>query len=241
MDTGQNNIALYKQKMTELKNCRGKTSPLVIEIAGLPKAGKSTIIECIYNFFRKNGWDKTIVIFEGIQSSTVSRKNGLLHYNLYFVFKTLLETIEKCETGQNLIIVERGIFDRLGWFLYLHEIGHNGKKILSEDFQTIKDFLMLESLRSLFHLTIFLHCDIQTSLEREAPFILTLDDETTVMNKESLVNLEYCFNAVASEIEEKKLIPLIRHNTTGETVQETSWKLFRRIIDYLLERETNNL
>src|SRR5580704_16202904 len=93
------------------------TAPVIVEFSGIPKSGKSTNIDIINHFFRRNGF-KVWAPTEGASKRTpyILRKD-LVAFNawsLNYAISELLLSYHNVDTP-HLVILDRGPFDSLAW------------------------------------------------------------------------------------------------------------------------------
>lgn len=103
-------------------------SPYITEFSGLPRTGKSSSVERVYNFFKQAGIniEKTTepaqIIKESISQSEISKMS-----NIEFNNKTLeiskSELKRKIAQNPEIIIQDRGVIDNYFWYQMMYEEG----------------------------------------------------------------------------------------------------------------------
>lgn len=121
--------------------------PLVIEIAGIPKSGKSTCIEATKKIFRNEGFNVRVIP----EKADLCRLNKFQPMFNFWTFTSFInemyDVLESNEDYDNeckfdLIICDRGAFDALVWFNW-----QKSKKCLTEkEFKTIKDLIFWDRI-----------------------------------------------------------------------------------------------
>ena len=147
--------------LPSLDGCR----PLFVEFAGTPKSGKSTCIDAVNHFFRRNEY-KVLAPTEGASKRTpYYLKNDLVSFNAWSATYALTHILEgRYSTDKyHLVIMDRGLFDALAWF----ELLMKRNDIASSDCSAIQDFLLIDHWRKLVDMIFLFRTDPSTSLERE--------------------------------------------------------------------------
>ena len=93
--------------------------PIFMEFAGTPKSGKSTCIDTINHFFRRVGY-KVLAPTEGVSKRTpYYLKENLVAFNAWSAAYALTHILEGRYGADeyNLVIMDRGLFDALAWFV----------------------------------------------------------------------------------------------------------------------------
>lgn len=153
-----------------------KTKPYVIEFTGTPRTGKTTLINNLYDFFKKGGFN-----VEVIEEFTTSNKYKNEIYpklkdkdkktiNLEipkYVLKQLNEVIEK---KPDIILIDRSLIDRFIWIdrLYLK------KEILKEEYNEYID-KQISIIRDKIDLVIVTYTDSITCIKRDYLTSLSLE------------------------------------------------------------------
>jgi len=173
------------------KNIRDKlqaqdTRPIVVEFAGSPKSGKSTNIDIIHHFFRRNDF-KVWAPTEGASKRTpYSLKRDLVAFNtwsLSYAIQELLVAYNNVDQ-QHLIILDRGPFDSLAWMGVLQE----QQEITGEDYEVYEKFALHRKWMNKIARVYLFTCSPNVSLERENEAKLTVQTGTA-MNESMLSNL----------------------------------------------------
>ncbi|MFR2166308.1 MAG: hypothetical protein ACLS5W_00110 [Coprococcus sp.] len=112
------------QKLAEevlaLKQEHRQKRPIVIEFSGSPKAGKTSCINSLELFLKRNGFTVNIVQ-ERASVCPVSDKQSPM-FNLWTACMSLaglIGTLENKKNQVDVLILDRGIFDALCWFQWL--------------------------------------------------------------------------------------------------------------------------
>lgn len=98
---------------------------LIYEFSGLPKSGKTTIIDIVSHYFRRKGF--RVLVHRDTGTYAPIRKNELGALNIYLASQAvtfLLETYYSAHSDHQLIFIDRGLFDRCVFSETLRELGY---------------------------------------------------------------------------------------------------------------------
>lgn len=120
-----------KKEVTNLKENYGSFyQPLVVTLSGTPRAGKTTTIQSLYEFFKKCGINtKCLEEPAGLIYATLKNreeKQKLLQDRVGFVDKQYslgTDYINKNLNGSDLILCDRGIIDPIIWYDMYYQLG----------------------------------------------------------------------------------------------------------------------
>src|SRR5437868_1836171 len=110
--------------------------PIVIEFAGLPKAGKTTTLSALQAFLRRCGFRVEIVVERASVCPIRDKKHA--NFNVWTAATTLAKILEKtqnppCADDPHILILDRGIFDSLCWLALMERL----ERIRPKERQTI--------------------------------------------------------------------------------------------------------
>lgn len=142
--------------------------PFFIEITGTPSAGKTTAIDILDRFFRRQGfkvWKPT----EGAEIvRNVSRKDFL--YNIrtgLYALETLIDYLSSRDF--DLVIFDRAVYDAFCWMLYWQRKGN----ITLEEREVLQRFFLHPRWARSIDLCLFVICGAEEALRRELQWALT--------------------------------------------------------------------
>ena len=167
------------ENVLSLKAEHRQKRPIVIEFSGSPKAGKTSCINSLELFLKRNGFSVK-VIQERASVCPVSDKQSPM-FNIWtscMSLAGLIGTLEDKSSNVDVLILDRGIFDALCWFEWLSVTDkmEDQQKVITEHF-----LLMEELIKSID--IVFAFCvEPHISIEREYANLLT-DKIGTIMNK----------------------------------------------------------
>lgn len=179
-------VILELQKLAEevlvLKGEHRQKRPIVIEFSGSPKAGKTSCINSLELFLKRNGFSVKIVQ-ERASICPVSDKQSPM-FNLWTACMTLgglIGTLEDKKNQVDVLILDRGIFDALCWF---HWLVYN-KKMEEEQQKVAEQFLLMDELVKCIDIVFAFCASPDVSIEREYATLLT-NKPGSIMNKKVL-------------------------------------------------------
>lgn len=174
------------QKLAEevlaLKQEHRQKRPIVIEFSGSPKAGKTSCINSLELFLKRNGFSVKIVQ-ERASVCPVSDKQSPM-FNLWTACTSLaglIGTLEDKKNQVDVLILDRGIFDALCWFQWLVCNG----KMEEKQKEVTENFLLMDELVKCIDIVFAFCAKPDISIEREYATLLT-DKLGSIMNKKVL-------------------------------------------------------
>lgn len=166
------------ERVRELKELHRQRHPIVIEFSGSPKAGKTSCINSLELFLKRNGFSVK-VIQERASVCPVNDKQSPM-FNIWTACMSLagmVGTLEDKKSKVDVLILDRGIFDALCWFEWLAKSGKMEKQLKEsvESFLLRKEFVQAVDI-------VFAFCTTpEKSIEREYANLLT-DKPGSIMN-----------------------------------------------------------
>lgn len=204
-------------------NIASRKRALIVEFAGMPKAGKTTVVNSLSLFLRRNGI-KTVVVTERAAVSPIKNKHHP-DFNIWTGCTSLARMLEFRRSSEFMVIIlDRGVFDSLIWLNSLHR----REKISSKELEKLEGFFLLERFVKDVDLVICLKTSIQSALDREYKDVLT-DKPGSIMNHDFLK--EY-IKALDNTVEKHrdKVTELVEIDTTEtETIEGVELSLTRVI------------
>lgn len=194
---------LHAQKM-ELERLRKicqLSKPYVIEFSGTPRTGKTTIINNLFDFFKKGGFDVSIIEeFTTSKNYKDNIKKELKDLSLKDINLKIIEIVYqqlKEEIGKNkdIILIDRSINDRQIWNYKRYKSGDIANKCYMEYRDNYK-----QKSKELIDYLVVTYADSLTSLKRDYVSSLALEKRNFLninnvddYNK-NLLELEDLFN-----------------------------------------------
>jgi predicted NUDIX family phosphoesterase len=230
-----NELQQLAAHVLKLKKDHTQRRTIVIEFGGSPKSGKTSCINSLELFLKRNGFSVD-VIHERAGVCQVADKHSPM-FNLWtscMSISGMIDTLEKKEITCDVLILDRGIFDACCWFNWLAE-----KKFMEkEQKEIVERFLLMKEFVDRIDIVFAFFAKPEISINREYTHLLT-DKLGSIMNEKVLS--EY-YHQIENVIKEKKnyfhnIIPIetsvIDQNEVGKIVTE---KTLETLQDLLMER-----
>ncbi len=195
---------------------RGYDRPVFVEFSGTPKSGKSTCIDIATHFFRRLGYN-VLAPAEGASRRTpYYLKDNWVAFNTWSASYALMHVLEGMYGSDeyDLAILDRGLFDALGWFQLLT----TQEKITKEVRDHVHNFLLIDTWRSSIDAVLLFTTDPGTALKREVRDKI-IKDEGSAMNSVVLQQLNDAYAQVQKE--HSDMFSCFKTINTSES-QETS-------------------
>jgi thymidylate kinase len=139
--------------------------PIIIEFSGSPKAGKTTAIDIVNHFFRRNGF-KVWTPSEGASKRTpFDLKRDLVAFNAWSLNYAIAELLLAFNDVHryDLVILDRGPFDSLAWMGVLKDRGD----LSEQEYEIIRAYALHNKWMSKLARIFLLTCDPEISMRRE--------------------------------------------------------------------------
>lgn len=179
------NLDAIKYEIKAIGNCIEKR-PYVIEFTGTPRTGKTTIINNLFDFFKKAGFKvKLIEEFttstfykENVKENLLKKSKKTINFEIpKYVHEQLNESLKD---NFDVIIIDRSLFDRCIWIDRLKE--KNGITEI-EVFEYLEKYIPI--INSKINDIIALKCSSETCLKRDYEANLSLE-KRNFLNVESI-------------------------------------------------------
>lgn len=190
------NEAIYRleetaKKILELKNNSKEKrlrKPLVIEFCGIPKSGKTTSINALNTFLKRNNF-KTKVLTERASICPITKKTHP-NFNLWTITRTLSELIENLfeyAESTDIILADRAVFDSLIWFEWLNNNPSPCNPHLDKNtYEAIIGWLTTEYITRNIDLVLLFNSTPEKAMQREYSCLLT-NKKGSIMNDSVLL------------------------------------------------------
>ena len=159
--------------------------PVVLEFAGIPKAGKTTTIGNLHAFLKRCGFRVETVIERASLCPIRDKKHA--NFNVWTTCTTLAQILEKTQTpprpdDPDILILDRGLFDSLCWLTMMERLS----RLRSEDLEIFERFLMVEDWRKRISAVFVMIASAEDSLDREKGYLPVEGSSGSIMNVEVL-------------------------------------------------------
>ena len=211
------------------KNAGRYRRPIVIEFSGSPKAGKTSSINSLEVFLKRNGF--TVKIIEERAAVCPVPNKQSPHFNYWTLMATLIEIIGVVSDNKcvDVLLIDRGIFDALCWFEWLVKT----EKLDKSRRDDLEQFLLNREFVGWIDMVFAFTCAPSVSIEREYANLLT-KKHGAIMNPKVLADYK---NAVENTISLKGFlfnsIQLI--DTTNLDQNEVGYQVTTNVLEGLKE------
>lgn len=177
------------KEVRRLQKQIGQRRPLLIEFCGSPKSGKSTTINSLNIFLKRNHFN-TVVLTERASVSPIQNKFHP-YFNIWTLCSAIAEILYHIDKSDkvDIIIADRGIFDALCWFTWLHTTpSSNTPRLDTATFNTLRDFTQMKLWTSRIDMVYVFRVDPKTSIRREYANLLT-EKRGRIMSERNLASI----------------------------------------------------
>ncbi len=234
-------ILHYKKKeLLKLKSITDSINPYVIEFTGTPRTGKTNLINNLYDFFKKGGFDTKVL--EEFTTSDFYKKEiyplikekSLLEINNEIPKYVNLQLEDAKRNNPDIIIADRSLLDRLVWMNRLY-IRNDINKDQYYDYK--EQYIPL--IKDNINLIIGTYADSLTSIKRDYSIHLSLEKRKHLY--ESYVNEynEALFNI--KELCNTEGINLHIFDTSNTCEREISFGVSNQILEDMRSDSINNI
>lgn len=159
----------------------GARKPVVVEFAGVPKAGKSTTLAQIQAFLKRCGFRVEVVVERASVCPIRDKKHP--NFNVWTACTTLSQILEKTQTPSRLddpdvLILDRGLFDAVSWLAVMERLN----RLRAEDREILEKFLLLPDWRQRITGVIVMTAAPRDSMERERGYLPVENTGGSIMN-----------------------------------------------------------
>lgn len=175
-------------------------SPLVIEFAGVPKAGKTSTLNQVQAFLKRCGFATSVVVERASVCPIRDKKHS--NFNIWTACTTLAQILEKTQVpprseDPDILILDRGLFDSIWWLALMERLA----RIRKVEREEAERFLLADEWRNRISGVVIMSVSAEDALKREQGVLPVAGTEGSIMNREVL---EQCRVAVAETSERLK-------------------------------------
>ncbi len=218
-----------KQEIYKMITALDSQIPYVIEFTGTPRTGKTTLINNLYDFFKKGGFTTTVLE----EFTTSKRYKETIYPKLKNEYKNIINTEipkyvlndlnEELTKKQDIIIIDRSLFDRMIWMDRLY----NKNGATQEEYKNyISKYTPI--IKNKIDIVIGLYTDSLTSLRRDYTANTSLE-KRTFLNEE---NINEYNNSLMNmkELSRKENINFHLFDTTDKSERDISFEVLNTIL-----------
>ena len=219
--------------------------PVVVEFAGVPKAGKSSTIGQVHAFLKRCGFRVEVVVEHASICPIRDKKHA--NFNIWTACSTLSQLLEKTQIPSgpgdpDVLLLDRGLFDAVNWFAVMERLA----RIRRAERELIERFLLMDDWRKRITGVIVMTASPADSMERERGCLPVDGASGSIMNDDVLHTMLETTRATAVRLG-KKHFRMFEVDTSGgsaasprATAEEVA-DLVLRLIEDQLEEEILSL
>jgi predicted NUDIX family phosphoesterase len=205
--------------------------PVVLEFAGVPKAGKTTSLGQLQTFLKRCGFRVETVVERASVCPIRDKKHA--NFNVWTACTTLAQILEKTQTpprpeDPDILILDRGLFDSLCWLAMMERLS----RLRREDLEVMDRFLRLDDWRKRISVVFVLTASPEDSLEREKGYLPVEGAAGSIMNAEVLKKTLDTTREMAKRLSDDFRIHVI--DTSSSDLREHPRKTAEAVADLTL-------
>ncbi len=223
------------QSVLELKSTHRQKRPIIIEFCGSPKAGKTSCINSLELFLKRNGFTVEIVQERANVCPVADKRSPMFNiWTSCMSIANMIGVLERKESSCDVLILDRGVFDAFCWFNWLSK-----KKMFdNQQRMIVENFLSMDLLINRIDIVFVFTAKPIVSIKREYANLLT-NKPGSIMNRKVLQ--EYLYS-IEETIEMKQNIfhNVLKIDTSeknqDEVGKEVTESILNTLQDALMER-----
>ena len=220
---------------------RTARKPVVVEFAGVPKAGKTTTLGQVHAFLKRCGFRVEVVVEHASICPIRDKKHA--NFNVWTACTTLSQILEKTQIPSrpgdpDVLILDRGLFDAVNWFAVMERLA----RIRKAERELIEKFLLMDDWRKRITGVIVMTTSPVDSMERERGYLPVDGAAGSIMNDDVLRTMLDTTRETAARLRKKHFrifeVDTSRSASAGAraTAEEVA-DLVLRLIEEQLEEE----
>lgn len=210
--------------------------PIVLEFAGVPKAGKTTTLGQVQAFLKRCGFRADTVVERASVCPILDKKHA--NFNVWTACTTLAQLLEKTQTppragDPEILILDRGVFDSLCWLTLMQRLS----RLRDEDLAVMESFLCIDDWRERLSAVFVMVASPEDSLGREKGHLPVEGASGSIMNREVLQKSVETTREVCDRLGDKFRIHIIDTSSNGfrDNARATSEAVADLVLDIIEE------
>ena len=188
--------------------------PLVIEFAGVPKAGKTTTLKHVQTFLKRCGFRTDVVVERASVCPIRDKKHA--NFNVWTACTTLAQVLEKTQNplkpdDPHILFLDRGLFDSICWMRMMERIS----RLRKDEREQVERFLTLDDWRKRISTVFVMLASAEDAMRREQG-VLPVASGGSIMNTETLKQIRTVNQHCSEELRDRFRIITI-DTSAGET------------------------
>lgn len=216
---------------------RTSRQPVVLEFAGVPKAGKTTTLTHVERFLKLCGFRVKTVVERASVCPIRDKKSAT--FNVWTACTTLAQVLEHTQAPPrpndpdaqlvhqpDVLFLDRGVFDAVNWFGVMERMG----RISQSEQQTIEKFLLMSDWTSRISGVVVMTTSATEALRRETDLLpIESPNGGSIMNISMLETVQTTVKATVSRLRNR--FDILEVDTSKEDLRET----IKRVIGFALQ------
>lgn len=189
MKKSKSNLQDRAERAARLFRDRSR-KPLVIEFAGVPKAGKTTTLAQVQGFLKRCGFRTEVMVERASVCPIRDKKHA--NFNIWTSCTTLAQILEKTQNpprsdDPQILFLDRGLFDSICWLTMMEKLS----RIRKEDRETIQKFLSIDDWRKRVSAVVVMLTSPEDAMKREQGLLPVVDrgEGGSIMNLDVLAQV----------------------------------------------------
>lgn len=208
--------------------------PIVIEFAGLPKAGKTTTLNSVQAFLKRCGFRVKVVVERASVCPIRDKRHA--NFNVWTASTTLAQILEHTQTppradDPDVLILDRGIFDAICWLSGMEKLA----RLRAEDRKAIEQFLLRGDWCKRINGVVLMTASAKDALEREKGYLPVVGQGGSIMNAEVLASMKKVLDQVATRMSDAFRIYKVNTSARGSTPKKTSEDVAAKVVGWIEE------
>jgi predicted NUDIX family phosphoesterase len=207
---------------------------LVVEFAGVPKAGKTSTLNQVYSFLRRCGFKCEVVVERA--SVCPIRDKRHFNFNIWTACTTLSQLLEKTQNpprndDPDILFIDRGIFDSICWLSLLEHLN----RLTAPDRMKVSEFLLARDWTSRLSGVVMMSAEPADCLQRENGHLPVEGPGGSIMNTTVLKAMKTVVYEKAEEL--KDLLRIFTVDTSSRKYNNktdvTTLTVTKKILDWV--------
>ncbi|MBI4580219.1 MAG: NUDIX domain-containing protein [Planctomycetes bacterium] len=205
--------------------------PVVVEFAGVPKAGKTSTVGQVAAFFKRCGFRVEVVVERASVCPIRDKKHA--NFNIWTACTTLAQLLERTQDpprpdDPQILILDRGIFDSLCWLSMMERLA----RIRGPDRGKVETFLLIDDWRKRISGVVVMSASPNDSMDRERGHLPVPGAAGSIMNTEVLEQMRKTTAETAEK--HKKAFRVLAVDTSSKALKNNPQKTCELIADQML-------
>lgn len=220
----------------------GRRPAIVVEFAGVPKAGKTSTLNHVYAFLRRCGFKCEVVVERASLCPIRDKKH--FNFNVWTACTSLSQLLERTQNPPSpddpeILFLDRGIFDAICWLSLLERLG----RITPQDRQRTADFLMIDDWVSRVSGVVAMSTSPEDALQREQGHLPVQGRGGSIMNRTVLHQMGTVLKQKTADFKHRfrTLSVDTSSSTYSNNPAKTCEDVVTKILDWVAESVEENI